>query len=98
MGHGERENPETRKTKMAKALFAVDELTGLIVACALVNPAKLEGVKVKSIKKKFKKKEFAKGVNRDDIVNGAKELEVDLDEHLLLVLDAMKGIKQDLGL
>lgn len=98
MGHGERDKPELRPTKMAKALFAVDELTGFIVACALVNPQKLAGVEIDSIKKKFKKKEFARAISREDITNGADELEVSLDEHLQTVLDAMKGISDELGL
>ena len=96
--HGERDNPELRKTKMAKTLFAVDELTGFIVACSLVRPDKIESLEVPSIKKRMKKKDFARGVNRDDIINGTEELEVDLDEHLQIVLDAMKEIRGELGL
>jgi len=96
--HGERDKPEMRTTRLAKALFAVDELTGFIVACALVNPEKLAGVGINSIKKKMKKKEFAKAVNRDDFIRGAEELSVSLDEHLQTVLDAMKGISDELGL
>ena len=96
--HGERDKPELRKTKISKTLFAVDELTGFIVACSLVRPDKIESLEVPSIKKRMKKKDFAKGVNRDDIVNGAKELDVELDDHLQIVLDAMKGIRGELGL
>lgn len=96
--HGQRDNPEVRTTRLAKALFAVDELTGFIVACALVNPEKIEGVRIESIKKKMKKKEFARAVNRDDFIKGAEELEVSLDEHLQIVLDAMKGVSEELGL
>lgn len=98
LGHGERLKPETRKDRMAKALFAVDELTGFIVACALVRPDRLAGVTVESVKKTFKKKEFAKGVSREDIEQGAKELGVDMDEHVSVVLEAMKGISKELGL
>lgn len=96
--HGERDKPEMRRTNLAKALFAVDELTGFIVACALVRPDKLDSLEIDSIKKSMKKKDFAKAVNREDIENGAKELGVSLDEHLQTVLDAMKGIRGELGL
>ncbi|MBN1618060.1 HDIG domain-containing protein [Candidatus Dojkabacteria bacterium] len=98
LAHGERDNPDMRKTNMAKVLFAVDELTGFIVACALVRPDKLAGLELSSIKKRLSKKDFAKGVNRDDITNGAKELGVFEDEHIQVVLDAMKSIKDNLGL
>jgi putative nucleotidyltransferase with HDIG domain len=83
-----------------KALFACDEITGLIVATALVRPdKKLAGVKVKSIKKKFKTKSFAAGVNRQDVIKGAEELGVDLwQEHVPLVLKAMQGIAAELDL
>ncbi|MDD3661687.1 MAG: HD domain-containing protein [Candidatus Dojkabacteria bacterium] len=98
IGHGLRNQPESRPTKMAKALFAVDELTGFIVACALVREDKMSSLEIDSIKKRMKKKDFAKGVSREDIMNGAEELGVDLDEHLQTVLDAMKGIRGELGL
>lgn len=98
IGHGKREDTKSRPTKMAKTLFAVDELTGFIVACALVNPDKLDGVEVESVKRKFGKKEFAKGVIREDIFTGANELGVSIEEHIQVVLDAMKGIKEELGL
>jgi putative nucleotidyltransferase with HDIG domain len=83
-----------------KALFAVDELTGLITAVALVRPSKsLLDVGADSVKKKFKDKAFAAGANRDDIRNGAEELGVDLwGEHVPLVLKAMQDIAGDLGL
>ncbi len=88
-----------RDTLMARALFACDELCGLLVACALVTPGKtLDQVEVGSVKKKMKRADFARNVNRDDIVNGAAELGVDLDEHIAFVLEAMRGIKGDLGL
>ncbi len=88
-----------RRTLMAKALFAVDELTGLIVAVALVRPDKdIRSVKVKSVKKKWKDKRFAAGVNRADIELGARELGIDLWEHVGIVLEAMQGIADDLGL
>lgn len=88
-----------RNTLLAKTLYAVDELTGFIIAVALVRPnKKIEEVKLKSIKKKFKDKAFARQVNREEIQRGAEELGVDTDEHVTLVLEAMKGIAGDLGL
>lgn len=97
-GHAERNNPASRPTLMAKTLFAVDELTGFIVACALVHPDKLSGLTAESVFKKFKKKDFAKGVSREDIYQGAKELNVDVINHVRTVLDAMIGIREELGL
>ena len=88
-----------RDTRMAKALYACDELCGFLVACALVTPGKsLDQVEVASVKKKMKRADFARNVNRDDIVAGAAELGVDLDQHILFVLEAMRGIKGELGL
>jgi len=88
-----------RDTPMAKALYACDELSGFLIACALVTPEKsLDAVKVSSVKKKMKRADFARNVNRDDIVQGAAELGVDFDEHVAFVLDAMRGIKGELGL
>lgn len=83
-----------------KALFACDEITGLIVATTLVQPSKkLQDVKVESIKKKFMSKGFAAGVNRAEVEQGAQELGVDLwTEHVPLVLKAMQGIASELGL
>ena len=82
-----------RATLMAKALYAVDELTGLVVAAALVRPTKkIADVKVKSVKKKMKDKSFARNVDREQIKKGAEDLGVDLDEHIQLVIDAMKEI------
>jgi len=89
----------TRDSIMEKTLFACDELSGFIVACALVQPTKkLEDVKVESVTKKMKKKEFARNVNRDDIINGAAGLGIPLDEHIEFVLNALKGINEKLGL
>ena len=88
-----------RDTLMAKALFACDELSGFLVACSLVTPEKkLAAVQVDSVKKKMKSTGFAKNVNRDDIVNGAAELGVELDAHIAFVRDAMLEIAGDLGL
>ncbi len=88
-----------RETPMEKALFAVDELTGFIVAVALVRPSKsVRDVKVKSVTKKFKDKSFAAAVRREDIIRGAEELGVPVDEHVATVLQAMQGIAEELGL
>jgi putative nucleotidyltransferase with HDIG domain len=88
-----------RKSPMDRALFAVDELTGLITAAALVRPDKsLYNLETKSVRKKMKDKAFARGVNRDDVINGAQDLGVDLDEHIAFVIAAMREIAPDLGL
>jgi len=88
-----------RASRMAKALFAVDELTGLITATALVRPSKsVHEVDARSVKKKMKDKAFARGVNRDDVVQGAQELGVELDTHIQFVIDAMRSRAADLGL
>ncbi len=87
-----------RESLMEKALFAVDELTGLIQAVALVRPSKNIGeVKIKSIKKKWKDKRFAAGVHREDVETGAADLGVELWEHTQRVLVAMQGIATELG-
>jgi putative nucleotidyltransferase with HDIG domain len=97
-GHS-RELGVPRDTLMAKTLFAVDELTGLIVACALVRPDKsIHHLEVRSVRKKWNSKGFARGVNREDIELGAAELGVDLGEHISLVIEAMCSIAADLGL
>jgi putative nucleotidyltransferase with HDIG domain len=89
----------TRDTPMQKALFACDELAGFITACALVKPGKsLAEVEAKSVRKKMKDKAFARSVNRDDIVNGAADLGVELEEHIAFCIEAMKGIAGELGL
>src|SRR5947207_4223850 len=88
-----------RQTHMEKALFACDELPGFITATALVKPSKsLAEVDAKSIRKKMKDKAFARSVSRDDIVNGAADLGVDLDEHIAFCIEAMQRIAADLGL
>jgi putative nucleotidyltransferase with HDIG domain len=89
----------TRESQMEKALFACDELAGLITATALVKPGKsLAEVDAKSVRKKMKDKAFARSVSRDDIVNGANELGIDLDEHIAFCIEAMKGVAAELGL
>ncbi len=87
-----------RETLMAKTLYAVDELSGFVTACALVRPEKLDGLKAKSVKKKMKQKSFAASVNREDIVKGAEELGVDLDEHIDFVVAALRENADSLGL
>jgi predicted hydrolase (HD superfamily) len=89
----------TRESRMAKALFAVDELTGLITATALVRPTKsVHEVDARSVRKKMKDKAFARGVNRDDVLLGAQELGVELDQHIQFVVDAMRRCADQLGL
>jgi putative nucleotidyltransferase with HDIG domain len=88
-----------RDTSMAQALFAVDELAGFLVACALVRPSRsLQDLEVSSVKKKLKDKAFARGVSRDDVVRGAEELGVPLDEHIAFVLSALRPHERALGL
>jgi putative nucleotidyltransferase with HDIG domain len=88
-----------RDSVMEKALFACDELAGFITACALVKPGKsLAEVEAKSVRKKMKDKAFARNVHREDIANGAAGLGVDLEEHITLCIEAMKGIADRLGL
>ena len=88
-----------RTTPMEKTLFAVDELTGLITAAALVRPDKsIYNLEARSVRKKMKDKAFARGVNRDDVVKGAADLGVDLDEHIQFVIESMRPISDQLGL
>src|SRR3974390_240340 len=88
-----------RESKMEKALFACDELAGFLTACALVKPGKsLAEVEAASVRKKMKDKAFARSVNRDDIVQGAGELGVPLEDHIAFCIEAMRGIASELGL
>ncbi len=87
-----------RETPMEKTLYAVDELSGFVVACALVRPERLEGLKAKSVRKKMKQKSFAASVNREDITSGAEELGVDLNEHIDFVVAALQERADALGL
>jgi putative nucleotidyltransferase with HDIG domain len=87
-----------RDTPLKQTLFACDELSGFIHACALVRPTGLEGLEPKSVKKKLKQPSFAAGVNRDDVYKGAEELGVDLDEHIRFVVEALRPIAPELGL
>jgi putative nucleotidyltransferase with HDIG domain len=86
-----------RDTPMSKTLYAVDELSGFIVACAMVRPEGLENMKSKSVRKKMKQKSFAAAVNRDDIASGAEELGVDLNEHIEFVAGALRDRSDELG-
>lgn len=87
-----------RESLMAKTLFAVDELTGLLTACALVRPTGISDLKVKSVKKKLKDASFARGVKREDVNKGAEELGVELSDHIQRVIGAMREIQDELGL
>ena len=88
-----------RDTLLAKVLFAVDELCGFLVACALVRPSKsLMDLEVSSVKKKLKDKAFARGVNRDEVRQGAEELGVDLDTHITFCIAALRPVEGSLGL
>jgi putative nucleotidyltransferase with HDIG domain len=88
-----------RESKMEKTLYACDEIAGFITASALVKPNKsLAEVEAKSVRKKMKDKAFARSVNRDDIINGAADLGVDLEEHIAFCIEAMKAIAGELGL
>ena len=87
-----------RETLMAKTLYAVDELSGFVTACALVRPEGLEGLRAKSVRKKMKQKSFAASVNREDIVRGAEELGVALNEHIDFVVAALRERSDSLGL
>ncbi len=88
-----------RETRMARAHFAVDELCGLVTAAALVRPSRsVLDLEAKSVRKKLKDKAFARGVSRDDVINGAAELGVELDPHIAFVIDAMRSRASLLGL
>jgi len=98
LSHGEHTGV-SRESLMEKTLFSVDELTGLITAVALVRPSKsIFEVEPSSVRKKMKDKAFARSVNRDDIVKGAEELDVDLNAHIGEVIKAMQSVADDLGL
>ena len=87
-----------RETRLAKTLYAVDELSGFIAACSLMRPTGIEGMKPKSVKKKLKQPSFAASVDRGQIERGAAELGVDFDEHVQVVIDAMAERAEQLGL
>jgi putative nucleotidyltransferase with HDIG domain len=87
-----------RDTPLKKTLFACDELSGFVHACALVRPDGLEGLEPRSVRKKLKQPSFAAGVHRDEVYRGAEELGVDLDEHIATIVAALKPIAAELGL
>jgi putative nucleotidyltransferase with HDIG domain len=95
LGHATYSNTP-RISNMAKALYAVDELCGFVMACAYVRPTKLEGMEPSSVKKKLKTKEFAAKISREDIEKGIAELGVDKDEHIKTVILALQGKSKDL--
>jgi predicted hydrolase (HD superfamily) len=98
LGHGNYTGVP-RVSRLAKTLYAVDELTGLVTATALVRPSRSEHeVDARSVRKKMKDKAFARGVNREEVVAGAADLGVDLDEHIDFVIGAMRGSADALGL
>jgi putative nucleotidyltransferase with HDIG domain len=87
-----------RVSRLDKTLYACDELAGFVTASAMVRPERLAGMQASSVKKKLKQKGFAAAINRDDIVRGAADLGVELDEHIQFVIDAMQPIAGELGL
>jgi putative nucleotidyltransferase with HDIG domain len=88
----------SRETEMEKALFAVDELSGFVVACSYVRPEGITGLTPRSVKKKLKSPAFAAAVSRDDVRNGAEELGVEFDEHVAFVIAALEAHADTLGL
>jgi putative nucleotidyltransferase with HDIG domain len=87
-----------RETRLAKTLYGVDELSGFVAACALVRPTGIEGMKPKSVKKKLKQPSFAAAVDREEVQRGIDELEVDPDEHIALIIEALTERADELGL
>jgi putative nucleotidyltransferase with HDIG domain len=87
-----------RETPLAKTLYAVDELSGFVAACALVRPTRIEGMTPKSVRKKLKQPSFAAGVNRDEVRRGIDELGVDETEHIQLIIEALAENAEELGL
>ncbi len=88
-----------RKTPMDRAIYAVDELTGFVTAVALVRPNKsIHEVDVAAVRKKMKDKGFARAINREDIVKGAEQLDINLDEHIAFVIESLKPVAAQLGI
>jgi putative nucleotidyltransferase with HDIG domain len=87
-----------RESRMAKTLYGIDELSGFVAACALVRPTGIEGMKPKSVKKKLKQPSFAAAVSREEVQRGIDELEVDPDEHIALIIEALAERADELGL
>jgi putative nucleotidyltransferase with HDIG domain len=94
---GHLQDTAARETDLEHVLFACDELAGFVHACALVRPEGLSTLEPRSVRKKLKQKSFASGVNRDDVTEGAQELGVDLDDHILVVIEALRPIAAELG-
>lgn len=89
----------SRETDLEKCLFAVDELCGFLTACAMVMPGKsIHVLKLKSVRKRMKSQAFARSVNRDDIIQGAEAIEMELEDHIVFTLEALRGISGELGL
>jgi predicted hydrolase (HD superfamily) len=89
----------SRASLMAKILYAVDELCGFLIACALVRPSKsLQDLRVKSVKKKLKDKGFARAVNREEVRRGAEEADLSIDDHIEFVIEALRPVESSLGL
>jgi putative nucleotidyltransferase with HDIG domain len=95
---GHLQSSAKRETDLEHVLFACDELAGFVHACGLVRPEGLSTLEPRSVRKKLKQKSFASGVNRDDVTEGAEELGVDLDDHILVVIEALRPIAGELGL
>jgi putative nucleotidyltransferase with HDIG domain len=87
-----------RDTLMAKVLFACDEVAGFITACSLVRPDRMKTLEARSVRKRMKDKAFARSVSREDIIKGAAELGVSLDEHIAFCIEAMRAVADQLGL
>lgn len=98
LSHADHLQDVPRESDLEHHLYACDELAGFIVACGFVRPEGLSTLEVKSVKKKFKQPAFAAGVHRDDVVNGATEIGLDLDEHMQNVIDALRPVAVELGL
>jgi putative nucleotidyltransferase with HDIG domain len=94
-GHLQDSSP--RESDLEHVLFACDELAGFVHACALVRPEGLSTLEPRSVRKKLKQKSFASGVHREDVIEGAQELGVDLDEHIMIVIEALRPIAGELG-
>jgi putative nucleotidyltransferase with HDIG domain len=92
------QNDSPRETDLEHVLFACDELAGFVHACALVRPEGLSTLEPRSVRKKLKQRSFAAGVNRDDVIEGAAELGVELDDHIAVVIGALRPISSELGL
>jgi putative nucleotidyltransferase with HDIG domain len=87
-----------RETQLERTLYGCDEVSGFVHACGLVRPDGIATLEARSVRKKLKQASFAKGVNRDDVVQGAEQMGVDLDEHITFVIEALRPIAGSLGL